>query len=65
MSDDNKESPKVPGSQIIRLFVGIILFGVLMGLRDEFHSIWLRALIAGCAGAAIGIFVLPLRKYRR
>jgi len=64
MSDDPKGSPQVPGWQIVRLVVGIILFGVLMGLREEFHSFLMRALIAACAGGAIGIFVLPLRKYR-
>ena len=64
MSDDQNKSPQVPGSQIARLIIGIILFGVVMGLRDEFSSIWMRALVAACAGGVIGIFVLPLRKYR-
>ena len=65
MSDDQKRGPpQVPGWEIARLLIGIVLFGVLMGLREEFHSFWMRALIAGCAGGAIGIFVLPLRKYR-
>jgi hypothetical protein len=54
----------VPGFEIVRLVVGIILFAVLMGLREDFHSFWMRAIVAGCAGGAIGIFVLPLRKYR-
>ncbi len=63
--DQNQEAPKVPPAQIARFICGIILFGVLMGVRTEFHSFWMRALVAGCAGAALGIFVLPLRKYRR
>ncbi len=66
MSDDQKqEAPKVPPAQIARFICGIILFGVLMGMRVEFTSVWVRMLIAGCAGAVLGIFVLPLRKYRR
>ena len=65
MSDDpKKEAPRVPPAQILRFIIGILLFGVLMGLREEFHSEWLRILVAGCAGGALGIFVLPLRKYR-
>ena len=66
MSDDqNQEAPKVPPAQIVRFIFGIILFGVLMGMRGEFDSIWVRMLIAVCAGAVLGICVLPLRKYRR
>ena len=66
MSDDqNREAPKVPLLQIARFICGIILFGVLMGMRGEFDSFWTRTLVAGCAGAVLGIFVLPLRKYRR
>jgi len=66
MSEDQKqEAPKVPPVQIARFICGIILFGVLIGMRGEFHSFWMRALVAGCAGAVLGIFVLPLRKYRR
>jgi len=66
MSEDQKqEAPKVPPSQIARYIGGIILFGVLMGARTEFHSFWMRTLLAGCAGAALGVFVLPLRKYLR
>ena len=26
--------------------LGIVLFGVLMALRAEFHSLWLRMLVA-------------------
>lgn len=65
MSDDQKqEAPKVPLVQIARLLIGIILFGGLMGLREEFDSIWIRMIVAGCAGGVLALFVLPLRKYR-
>lgn len=65
MSDQQKEGrPQVPPGQSARFIIGIVLFAVLMGLREEFHSVWIRMLVAGCAGPALGVFVLPLRKYR-
>jgi lysylphosphatidylglycerol synthetase-like protein (DUF2156 family) len=64
MCDQKNEPPRVPAAQIARFICGIILFGVLMGIREDFHSIWVRTLVAGCAGAVLGIFVLPLRKYK-
>jgi hypothetical protein len=65
MSDEKQEAPKVPPAEIARFICGIILFGVLMGMRGEFASFWVRVLVAACASAVLGIFVLPLRKYRR
>ena len=66
MREDQKaEAPKVPPVQIARFICGLILFGVLMGMRGEFESFWMRALVAGCAGAVLAILVLPVRKYRR
>ena len=66
MSDDKKpEAPKLTAAEIAQFVFGIILFGVLMGIRGEFDSVWVRILIAACAGAVLAIFVLPLRKYRR
>ncbi len=65
MSEQQKEGrPQVPAGQIARLIIGIIFFAVLMGLREESHSVWILMLVAGCAGLALGVFVLPLRKYR-
>jgi hypothetical protein len=65
MSDDQKEeSAKVPVPKAARLICGVILFGTLMGIRTEFHSIWIRALVAGCAFAVLGLLVLPFRKQR-
>jgi hypothetical protein len=53
------------GAQIAQFVFGIILFGVLMGIREEFASIWIRMLVAGCAGAVLGILLLPVRRFRR
>ncbi len=66
MTDDHKQEPSRPtGGQIAQLVLGIVLFGVLMGIRGEFASIWIRMFVAGCAGAALAISVLMLRKRRR
>ena len=63
MSDDQKQRPPtVTAAQIARRFLAIILFGVLMGIRGDVASIWIRMLVAACAGAALVIGVLPLRK---
>ena len=35
------------------LALSVLLFGVLMAFRSEFQSIWLRALVAGVAGAVL------------
>jgi hypothetical protein len=40
--------------QLVRISIGIIVFAVLMSLRYEVEPIWLRALIAACAAAALG-----------
>lgn len=49
-------------SQIIKLIVGIVFFGVLMDIRTEFEQVWLRALVAACAGGILGWAVLQARK---
>lgn len=48
--------------QIIKLVVGIVIFGVLMGIRTEFEQVWMRALVAACAGGVLGWAVLQARK---
>jgi hypothetical protein len=66
MSDDPKpETPKRTGPEMGRVIFGILVFGVLMGIRGEFASLWIRMLVAACAGAVLAICVLPLRSDRR
>jgi hypothetical protein len=45
---------------------GIAIFSALMGLRPELHSVWARAAVAGCAGAALGlgIYLSPAQRSR-
>ena len=54
--------PRMTGPQILRLIIGVVCFGVLLGLRQEFSSLWGRAIVAGCAGAILVICVVSLRK---
>jgi len=46
------------------LLVCICVFGVLMGLRPEAHSIWIRAGIAGVAFAILAVG-MALFRYRK
>jgi hypothetical protein len=47
--------------------IGLILavvaaFAILMGLRDQIESTWLRAAIAGFAGSLLGLVLVLSRK---
>lgn len=44
------------------VIVGIIVFGLLMGAREAFHSGLARAVVAGCAFA---VLTLALARRRR
>ena len=46
---------------IAALIAGGILFGLLMSLREEFHLVWIRALIAGLAGLVLGLLIMLAR----
>ena len=60
-SDDQKqERPGLTKAQIARVVLGLILFVVLLGIRGQFDSVWIRMLVAGCALAILAIFLLPL-----
>jgi len=45
-------------------FFGCAVFGLLMGVRAEFQSIWVRALVAGCAFAILGLCISQFRRVR-
>ncbi len=48
----------------VPVIVGSVVFGLLMGLREQFQAIWARALVAGMAGAVFGLIVLFARRSR-
>jgi hypothetical protein len=54
--------PRSVGRRWIWLVLAILVFGVLMGIRDDFHSVWIRALLAGCAFAILAGTVQWLRR---
>ncbi len=62
MNDDTAGKPSgLSSGQIFKLVLGIVVFGVLMGVRMELQQVWMRALVAGCAGAALGWAVIQAR----
>ena len=64
MNDDQKQTPpRLTRAQIAQCVLGIMIFALLMGIRQDLPSLWMRVLAAACAGAAFAILViLPLRK---
>jgi hypothetical protein len=62
---DNKKAMSVPEDQLVKFLCYIIIFGVLMGIREEFHSIWVRALVAACAGAVLGALLSRPKRWRQ
>jgi hypothetical protein len=50
--------------QIWRFIVGVVGFGVLMGLRESGANLWIRALLAGAAFAWLSWTVLSPRRRR-
>ena len=52
MSTETPEKPPALTTvQILKLLIGIIVFGVLMGWRTDFEQPWQRSVVAGCAAA--------------
>jgi len=47
---------------IIAIVLCIIAFGVLMGIRGEYEQQWLQTVIAGCAGAFLGVALYQAKK---
>ncbi len=44
------------------LVIGILLFALLMGLRGEFASVWVRAAVAGAAGSVLAYGIVLSRR---
>ena len=49
-------------SSVIRFLVGVVVFGVLMGLRPDCESRWTRSLVAGIAAATLAVCILAWKK---
>ena len=47
-------------SRVVRLAASVMLFGVLIALRAETKSAWLRLVLAACAFANLAAALLPV-----
>jgi hypothetical protein len=45
-------------TRIAAIVAGCVFFGMAMGLREVFDSIWMRAGIAAVGGAGLAIVIL-------
>ena len=57
--NEKKKTGPVSTTRIVRFLIGVVIFGVLMGMRPDFESRWTRALVAGIAAAILGLCALP------
>ena len=61
-ANEKDKAETVSAAHIVRFVISVVAFGVLMGARSEFSSIWTRSLVAGIAGAILGSSVLAMRR---
>ncbi len=64
-TNEKEKSESVSPARVVRFVIGVVVFGVLMGMRSEFESHWTRSLVAGIAGAVLAICILPMRRRRQ
>ena len=64
-TNEKEKAEPVSMSRVIRFVIGVVVFGVLMGMRPEFASHWTRSAVAGIAGAVLALCVLPMRRRRQ
>jgi hypothetical protein len=62
---DKEQTEAFTAGRVARFIVGVVVFGVLMGIRTDFESHWTRSLVAGIAAAALAIGILPLRRHKQ
>jgi small-conductance mechanosensitive channel len=60
---NSTDSPRSPTGSIVLVAVCIVAFGVFMAIRSEFEQFWVRAAIAGCAGALLGLALSQTKKH--
>jgi hypothetical protein len=64
-TNKNEKTEPVDTARVFRFVNGVVVFGVLMGVRPEFGPVWTRSLGAGIAGAVLGACALPVWKRKR
>jgi hypothetical protein len=50
--------------RLFKLLAAVLVFAVLMAVRPSIEQVWARALIAACAGVALGWAVLQYARKR-
>ena len=51
-----------PTRRKLPLVIGIIVFGILMGIREDFATRWQRSLVAATAAVVLTVSVALYRK---
>ncbi len=55
---------EMTGRNWLRLLLGCAVFGILMGIRQEFSQMWLRVGVAAVAGIVLALTVMWTRQPR-
>ena len=63
--EQKSKSTPLSGRQIVNIVLGILAFGLLMAIRAEMHTHWLRIACAGLAGAALGFSLVSIWRRRQ
>lgn len=61
-TNERAKTGRVSVARVVRFVVGVVVFGVLMGMRTNFQSLWTRSFVAGCAAAFLAFCILPMRR---
>lgn len=64
MNENLTVAPRCRKRSLLLLASGILLFGILMGLREEFASPWQRSLTAAIAAVVLVLSVSQSRNPR-
>ncbi len=51
-------------AQYLKLCIGIVVYTVLLEVRHDLAGVFLRTVVAACAGAALGWALLQVRPKR-
>ena len=66
MDTNEKETTgAVSTARVVRFVIGVVVFGVLMGIRPEFESRWARSLVAAIAAVILAACILPMRRRKQ
>ena len=55
---------RASGWGLFILICGCVIFGILMSVRTELESQWLRAFVAACAAFVLGMAITQSKKFR-